>query len=322
MLVDLLLSSMGSTLRAAHLDERLPRIDAIGAPLITRVRPTLMSRLMAEWRLRSLSKQDILLSLGNMPPLFGTRAKTYVFLQNRLLIDGTSLTSYAWRTRLRMTAERWWLKWRLTADVQLVVQTRSMATLAASALGVKPWVLPMAPFVPKPPAPLDAVLFDFIYVASGETHKNHRRLVEAWRLLCESDLRPSLLLTVSKKADPGLYAWISEQAALYDLQIELRGDLVHAELLRLYTQSRCKIYPSLLESYGLPLVEATAMGLPIIASERDFVRDVCSPRETFDPESALSIARAVRRFLGTAEQLPATLTAEQFLDQLRAGHVS
>ena len=66
------------------------------------------------------------------------------------------------------------------------------------------------------------------------------------------------------------------------------------ELLR----SKALIFPSLAESFGLPLVEAQEFNKPILASELDFVRDVCSPVDTFDPKSSLSIARAVKRFLG------------------------
>ena len=51
------------------------------------------------------------------------------------------------------------------------------------------------------------------------------------------------------------------------------------------------------ESFGLPLLEAKFLGLPILASELDYVRDVVEPTETFDPESPVSISRAVQRFL-------------------------
>ncbi len=57
------------------------------------------------------------------------------------------------------------------------------------------------------------------------------------------------------------------------------------------------IFPSKTESLGLPLIEAASAGLPIIASELDFVRDVCVPNETFDPYSSTSISRAVKRLL-------------------------
>jgi glycosyltransferase involved in cell wall biosynthesis len=61
------------------------------------------------------------------------------------------------------------------------------------------------------------------------------------------------------------------------------------------------IYPSQLESFGLPLVEAVSLGLDVIASELDYVRDVVYPVQTFDPTSALSIARAVKRYCGLTD---------------------
>ena len=55
--------------------------------------------------------------------------------------------------------------------------------------------------------------------------------------------------------------------------------------------------PSLQESFGLPLVEASSMALPIIASDLDYVFDVCEPDYVFNPNCHKSIARAVMRYL-------------------------
>ena len=54
----------------------------------------------------------------------------------------------------------------------------------------------------------------------------------------------------------------------------------------------------------------------IIAAERDYVRDIVTPVETFDPESPVSIARAVRRFLGQPESPIAVTTADEFLRRI------
>jgi glycosyltransferase involved in cell wall biosynthesis len=71
------------------------------------------------------------------------------------------------------------------------------------------------------------------------------------------------------------------------------------------------------ETFGLPLLEATMLGIPVIAGEVDFVRDVCVPQQTFDPDSPRSIARAVRRFLGNGAEAPAMyLSAEEFVERL------
>jgi hypothetical protein len=48
------------------------------------------------------------------------------------------------------------------------------------------------------------------------------------------------------------------------------------------------------------------------------VRDVCAPVQTFDPASAVSIARAVQRFLGPAEPPLEPALAADFLQALFA----
>jgi glycosyltransferase involved in cell wall biosynthesis len=85
-----------------------------------------------------------------------------------------------------------------------------------------------------------------------------------------------------------------------------------------YREAGALIYPSTMESLGLPLLEARAAGLPVIASERDYVRDLVVPEQTFDPESPLSIARAVKRFLNGPENPPPILGPREFMNWLRS----
>ena len=75
------------------------------------------------------------------------------------------------------------------------------------------------------------------------------------------------------------------------------GELPNEKIWVLYKKSRALIFPSTIESFVLPLIKASKIGLPIIAAEKDYVRDVCTPKETFDPQSPLSISRAIKRFL-------------------------
>ena len=65
-----------------------------------------------------------------------------------------------------------------------------------------------------------------------------------------------------------------------------------------------------------PLIEAKQAGLPILASELDYVRDVLDPDQTFDPNSDISIARAVKRYLGIAEEPLPLQDANGFLDYI------
>jgi glycosyltransferase involved in cell wall biosynthesis len=158
--------------------------------------------------------------------------------------------------------------------------------------------------------------YDFVYVASGEAHKNHGNLLLAWRLLAEAGLKPSLAVTVDALNHPILVSEIEKQRDQYDLKIVNLGKVASADMPALYKSSSAMIFPSMVESFGLPLIEATQMGLPVLASELDYVRDVIEPAETFDPESSVSIARAVRRFLNNPDPITPVGTAEQFLAEV------
>jgi len=94
------------------------------------------------------------------------------------------------------------------------------------------------------------------------------------------------------------------------------GFLPHQELLLLYSSTRYLIYPSLYESFGIPLLEAKQAGLYIVAAELDYVRDSVNPDQSFDPNSAVSIARAIKRSLGVSEGPPAVLNADEFLSKI------
>ena len=83
-----------------------------------------------------------------------------------------------------------------------------------------------------------------------------------------------------------------------------------------YQQHEALIFPSLTESLGLPILEAQAMGLSIIASEKDYVRDIIEPDQSFDPHSYISIARAVMRFKKHNYNKNKILSSQEFINKL------
>lgn len=283
------------------------------------VAPRAASRLGAEGSLRrEAGEQDLLLCFHGLPPLLRSRARTAVFQQNRNYLGQVPLRQFAWRTRLRLLFEQTISK-RLRGHVDAYwVQTPSMAEALRVwwGAGALP-ELRVFGFAPPLDAATDKPVLehDFLYVADGEAHKNHRALIEAWSLLAQQGLRPSLALTLAER-DLALRDWVRARVRDEGLAIRCLPALTHAELLALYRRCGALVFPSLGESYGLPLLEARAAGLPIVAGELDFVRDVCEPAQTFDPRSPRSIARAVRRQLGQAEAVAAPADAQAFLKAL------
>jgi glycosyltransferase involved in cell wall biosynthesis len=158
--------------------------------------------------------------------------------------------------------------------------------------------------------------YDFIYIATGEEHKNHLTLINAWCTLAKDSIFPTLGLTLNEDSSSKLIIYLDGCIKKYGLKISNLGYLGRQDVDELMEESSALIYPSKLESFGLPLIEASNAGLPILAPELDFVRDIINPIETFDPDSSISIARAVKRFLGLPSADHQSLTPSQFLDNL------
>lgn len=294
------------------------------------VKPTIWSRLEAELLLRKVgqSSQSVLCFHG-LPPLFRNTAQVYVYLQNRLHLVFDSAIRYPLKIRARLWVETRILKHRAKTASGFLVQTTSMAhalngLLSAAGLREKPvFVLPFAPTftVQESSTPYSSPAFSsvqqrpFVYVADDMPHKNHANLIQAWALLAKEGIYPQLMLTIDESTEV-LYSQLNKLRSENAVRIVCTGKLSHSQVLGLYSSAAALIYPSLTESFGLPLIEATQLGLPVIAGELDYVRDVCMPVETFDPYSALSIARAVKRFLACETEVTTPNTPQGFWQQI------
>ena len=293
---------------------------------IKRVQPSIWQRLKAErWLACNVTEEDTVLCFGNLPPLFKLRARTQVFMQNRYLVDDVGLDGFPLRVKLRLLIERLWLTAKLTNANEFVVQTPTMKKLFEKNVAGKIPVR-MLPFIAEPKGYSRCAEqlqfasnreYDFVYVATGEPHKNHHRLIEAWCLLAEEGLFPSLCVTLDVSRFTLLCSNLEKMKRKFGIKINNAGELTHQKVLALYSQAGAAIYPSIFESFGLPLLEARQAGLPVLAAEMDYVRDILDPEQTFNPDSATSIARAVKRFMRKEEPVLPLLDAKNFLEQLQ-----
>jgi glycosyltransferase involved in cell wall biosynthesis len=285
-----------------------------------RFEPRIAARLAAERKLREIAtKEDVVLAFGNLPPVYRLKAETVLFLQNRYLVDPSmSLNGFNLRPRLRLTLERIWVRRRLANADRIVVQTSTMADHVKRAFGRTAKVIPLQPTqaaaqTHNPGRQSQEKNYDFVYVSSGEPHKNHAVLLDAWALLADAGVMPSLALTLSPEMDGKLIARIADLNRIKGTKITNLGWLRVTEVAEAYASSGALIFPSLSESFGLPLIEAAELGLPILASELDFVRDLVIPVESFDPRSPRSIARAVQRALHLPTDVHTRVGAGDFL---------
>jgi glycosyltransferase involved in cell wall biosynthesis len=244
--------------------------------------------------------------------------KVINFLQNRNYLALVPLKIFAWRTRLRIVFEQT-VAYLLRRRCAIYwVQTSSMAREVRNWYGNESVKIRVLPFAPKMTSVTRSTRskWDFVYVADGEAHKNHKCLVEAWVLLAQYDIKPTLALTLSER-DTALWDWIQKKIVKHGLLITNLGRMPYDAILGVYGNSNALVFPSIGESYGLPLIEASQIGLPILASELDYVREVCNPVQSFDPQSPLSIARAIRRFVDKVESPTQPASAAEFFCALR-----
>jgi len=156
--------------------------------------------------------------------------------------------------------------------------------------------------------PVVAPRTENLVVASGQRrpHKNWDRLIRALALV-EEDVRPRLVITGARGEDP--LAPVVAETGMGDW-VELRGWVDDAELADLRSRARAMAFPTLAEGFGLPILEAMAEGLPVIASDLPVLREVGGEAALwFDPLDLHSIADALRTVAVRPEVLPGMAAA-------------
>jgi glycosyltransferase involved in cell wall biosynthesis len=121
------------------------------------------------------------------------------------------------------------------------------------------------------------------YPAAEYPHKNHA-IFEELLSLDLTELIDRLVLTLPTNQLGSESQWLS-----------CVGRLNHAQCLSEYKKADALIFPSVVESYGLPLVEAMVMGIPVIAADLPYARVLCGDEGIyFNPESPESLVEACK----------------------------
>jgi glycosyltransferase involved in cell wall biosynthesis len=134
-----------------------------------------------------------------------------------------------------------------------------------------------------------------LYVSLYCEHKNLTTLLKAMPLLNQNG---GGRFTLATTADPAwaVASWTVTQRG--DLQllkspevrdaVEVVGPLEKEETQQLYRDADIFVFPSLTESFGFPLAEAMAHGLPIVAADTPVNREICGEAALYfrpvDPE--------------------------------------
>jgi glycosyltransferase involved in cell wall biosynthesis len=155
-------------------------------------------------------------------------------------------------------------------------------------------------WTPRPAVPEDGPV---ICVGTLEPRKNIGGLLDAWALLVAGGVRVPLLLAGGA---PPAAAPLLERLTRAPLAGLVRhvGYLEEGQRRSFYDRARLLVLPSLDEGFGLPAVEAMAAGVPVVASHRGALPEVCGDAAVYvDPDDPAAMAATIAEVLASPERL-------------------
>ena len=258
---------------------------------------------------------DWVISLGNVPMLRGARCRAVLLHDPHLFYPVSDLTHLSRSVRMRKMMARAFLRVALPRQTLTFTQTSVAADRVGDTYRIGRETIIVVPNALSAlitseetgTDPLDLALpsagFRFLTLTKYGGRKGLETLVTMFERYSDrlSDVVGIFTVDVSKQERArALMARVSE-ADLGDHLINL-GPIDQRMLRALYAGVDAVVLPSLLESFSGVYVEAMALGVPIITSDRDFAHVVCGDAAIYvDPTDPGAIAQAIARLASNPE---------------------
>lgn len=113
----------------------------------------------------------------------------------------------------------------------------------------------------------------FFYPATAFLYKNHQAILEAVVLARENGLEDYEIIFTIEENENDYTRSLAEYAKQNGLNVDFHGKFPREKVFELYAQS-VLIFPSHVETFGLPLLEARMTGTYVIASDCPFSREI------------------------------------------------
>lgn len=118
----------------------------------------------------------------------------------------------------------------------------------------------------------------FFYPAAGSFYKNHTVVARACTLLKEQGYDYGEVVFTLRGDETEEIREIYERSREKGLNITWKGEMTREEVFRTYAEYAL-IFPSFIETFGLPLLEARESGAPVLAADTPFAREILANYE-------------------------------------------
>lgn len=143
----------------------------------------------------------------------------------------------------------------------------------------------------------DKSMHTFFYPANASIYKNHKIIVNASLLLKERDFHDYKIIFTLKGSESNHIAGLYQKVKENNLPIEFIGTITREQVFDYYSRS-ILIFPSYIETFGLPMLEAKFHNTPILASDYPFSHEILDRYEYvqfFEAEDALKLAKLMEK---------------------------
>jgi glycosyltransferase involved in cell wall biosynthesis len=144
-----------------------------------------------------------------------------------------------------------------------------------------------------------------LVVGSHEPRKNHVRVLEAAELLWRSGCRFRLAFVGGNAWGGGSFEALVDELRRGARPVEVHHRVADGVLHGAYALARFTVFPSLIEGFGLPILESLAVGTPVITSNHGSMAELAMGGGcvTVDPRDVSALVGSMRRLLSDDGEL-------------------
>jgi glycosyltransferase involved in cell wall biosynthesis len=258
---------------------------------------------------------DVLFSTANFATFF-CPCRQLLLVRNSLyfssLYRSKMLPHKSWKTRAEETLRRWLVCRSAMASDVVLTPSQAMLDELRTAVHPRGFLVNYYGVDPQRFRPTEKEFakdgcVSLVFTSLYSEHKNVGTLFRGLLELEASGQKCRLITTADpdwekidnpiRNSDRQLADQLKRRAL-----IELTGVLTGSALDQVYARGDIFVYPSVVESFGHPLMEAVAAGLPIVAADVPINRELCGDAAVyFAPFDHTECARAVDKVIADAQ---------------------